>query len=54
MTNGQEEKEKVYVEYGIALDCLERLSDGQLKILRAAIDSELEGRQGKVGAKTCV
>lgn len=43
----REEKERVYIEYGNALDCLERLSRGQLKILRAAIDSELKERQKK-------
>lgn len=44
MTETQEQKEARYVDLCLALDCLERLSDVQLVVLRFAIDIEQKYR----------
>jgi hypothetical protein len=44
MMETREQKEERYREFGAALDCLERLSKGQLNLLKGAIENELSAR----------
>lgn len=44
MTETRLQAEERYREFGAALDCLERLTPGQLKLLAGAIKNEQEER----------